>query len=49
LKRACIEARYRSAYQITGAQLECLGTRIKELQRLAKEICEAKIESYLSA
>jgi HEPN domain-containing protein len=49
LKRAYIEARYSSAYQITKAQLEYLGERVQELQRLAKEICEAKIESYLSA
>jgi uncharacterized protein len=49
LKRAYIEARYSSAYQITKAQLEYLGQRVQELQRLAQEICEAKIESYLSA
>ncbi len=48
LKRAYIEARYSSAYQITKTQLEYLGERVKELQRLAQEICEAKIESYLS-
>jgi predicted nucleotidyltransferase/HEPN domain-containing protein len=48
LKRAYIEARYSSAYQITETQLEYLGARVTELQRLAQEICEAKIESYLS-
>ncbi len=48
LKRAYIEARYSPAYQITKAQLEYLGARVKELQRLAKEICAARIESYLS-
>jgi len=48
LKRAYIEARYSSAYQITKTQLEYLGERVQELQRLAKEICEAKIESYVS-
>jgi len=49
LKRAYIEARYSSAYKITKAQLEYLGERVQELQRLAKKICEARIESYLSA
>jgi predicted transcriptional regulator len=49
LKRAYIEARHSSAYQITKEQLEYLGARVQELQRLAQEICEAKIESYLSA
>jgi len=48
LKRAYIEARYSSAYQITKAQLEYLGERVTELQRLAQEICAARIESYLS-
>jgi HEPN domain-containing protein/predicted nucleotidyltransferase len=48
LKRAYIEARYSSAYQITKAQLEYLGERVKELQELTKKICEARIESYLS-
>jgi predicted transcriptional regulator len=49
LKRAYIEARHSSAYQITKKQLEYLGARVQELQRLAQEICEAKIESFLSA
>lgn len=48
LKRAYIEARYSFAYAITKAQLEYLGQRVKELQRLTKEICEARIASYLS-
>jgi HEPN domain-containing protein len=48
LKRAYIEARYSSAYQITKTQLEYLAGRVRKLQRLTKKICEAKIESYLS-
>ncbi len=48
LKRAYIEARYSSAYQITKTQLEYLGERVKKLQDLTEKICEAKIESYLS-
>jgi len=49
LKRAYIEARYSSAYQITRAQLEYLARRVRKLQRLTKKICQARIESYLSA
>jgi HEPN domain-containing protein len=49
LKRAYIEARYSSAYQITREQLEYLAERVRKLQDLTKKICEARIESYLSA
>ena len=49
LKRAYVEARYNPAYKITKAQLEYLAERVRKLQRLTKKICEAKIESYLSA
>ena len=49
LKRAYIEARYSSAYQITKEQLEYLAQRVRNLQDLTKKICEARIESYLSA
>jgi hypothetical protein len=38
-----------SGYKITKAQLEYLAGRVRKLQRLTKKICEAKIESYLSA
>jgi len=48
LRRAYVEARYNPAYQITKAQLEYLGQRVRKLQRLTKKICEAKIESYMS-
>jgi predicted nucleotidyltransferase/HEPN domain-containing protein len=49
LRRAYVEARYNPGYQITKAQLECLAGRVRKLQRLTKKICEAKIESCLSA
>jgi predicted nucleotidyltransferase/HEPN domain-containing protein len=49
LRRAYVEARYNPGYQITKAQLEYLAGRVRKLQRLTKKICEAKIESYLSA
>jgi predicted transcriptional regulator len=49
LKRAYVEARYNPGYRITKAQLEYLTERVKKLQRLTKKVCEARIESYLSA
>ena len=36
-------------YRIIKAQLEYLAERVKKLQRLTKKICQARIESYLSA
>jgi hypothetical protein len=36
-------------YKITKAQLEYLAQRVRKLQRLTKKICQARIESYLSA
>jgi predicted nucleotidyltransferase/HEPN domain-containing protein len=49
LKRAYVEARYNPGYKITREQLEYLAERVKKLQDLTKKICEARIESYLSA
>jgi predicted nucleotidyltransferase/HEPN domain-containing protein len=49
LKRAYVEARYNPGYKITKAQLEYLGQRVRKLRRLTKKICDARIESYLSA
>jgi hypothetical protein len=49
LKRAYVEARYNPGYKIAKAQLEYLAQRVKKLQRLTKRICQARIESYLSA
>ena len=49
LKRAYVEARYNPGYKITKEQLEYLAQRVQKLQDLTKKICEARIESYLSA
>jgi predicted nucleotidyltransferase/HEPN domain-containing protein len=49
LKRAYVEARYNPGYKITKSQLEYLAERARKLQHLTKKICEARIESYLSA
>jgi HEPN domain-containing protein/predicted nucleotidyltransferase len=48
LKRAYVEARYNPGYKITKAQLEYLAERVRKLQRLAKRVCQARIEAYLS-
>ncbi len=47
LKKAYIDARYNENYKITKNQLEYLATRVKQLQRLTKEICKEKIESFV--
>jgi HEPN domain-containing protein/predicted nucleotidyltransferase len=49
LRRAYVEARYNPGYKITEGQLGYLAQRVKKLQDLTKKICEARIESYLSA
>ncbi len=49
LKRAYVEARYNPGYKITKEQLEYLAQRVQKLQDLTKKICEARIESCLSA
>ena len=49
LKRAYVEARYNPGYKITKEQLDYLAQRVQKLQDLTKKVCEARIESYLSA
>jgi hypothetical protein len=49
LKLAYIEARYNPAHRITKPQLEYLGERVKKLRRLTERICQARIESCVSA
>jgi predicted nucleotidyltransferase/HEPN domain-containing protein len=49
LKRAYVEARYNPGYKIAREQLEYLAERVQRLQDLTKRICQARIESYLSA
>ena len=47
LKKAYIDARYKKDYKITRKQLEYLAKRVKLLQRLTKQICKEKIESFV--
>ncbi len=46
LNEAYVKARYDSHYKITKEQLEYLADRVKILQRLTKQICREKIESF---
>ncbi len=47
LKKAYIDARYNPKYKITKKELEYLSGQVKKLQRLTKEICKERIESYV--
>lgn len=46
LKKAYIDARYKREYKITKQELEYLSGRVRKLQKLTKEVCKEKIESY---
>lgn len=46
LKKAYIDARYNPKYKITKKELEYLAERVRKLQRLTKEVCKERIESY---
>ena len=46
LKKAYIDARYNPNYKITKSELEYLAGRVRKLQRLTKEVCKERIESY---
>ena len=46
LQKAYIDARYNPKSKITKKELEYLAERVKKLQRLTKEICKERIESY---
>ncbi len=46
LQKAYIDARYNRNYKITKKELEYLAERVKKLQRVTKEVCKEKIESY---
>ena len=46
LRKAYIDARYNRKYKVTKKELEYLAGRVKKLQRLTKEICKERIESY---
>lgn len=47
LQKAYIDARYNPKYKITKKELEYLGGRVKKLQRLTKDVCKERIESYV--
>ena len=46
LQKAYIDARYNRDYKITKKELEYLAERVKKLQRVTKEVCKERIESY---
>jgi HEPN domain-containing protein/predicted nucleotidyltransferase len=46
LQKAYIDARYNRNYKITKKELEYLAERVKKLQRVTKEVCKERIESY---
>jgi predicted nucleotidyltransferase/HEPN domain-containing protein len=43
LREAYVKARYSRHYRITGEQLEWLSSRIEQLQRVVRELCEERI------
>jgi uncharacterized protein len=47
LRKAYIDARYNPKYKITQKELEYLGGRVKKLQKLTREVCKKRIESYV--
>ena len=49
LKRAYVDARYSPHYAITPEQLAWLDERIAELQRVVRDICEARIAELKAA
>ena len=46
LDYAYIGARYDRDYKITREELEYLAERVQELQKITKDVCKAKIESF---
>jgi uncharacterized protein len=46
LRKAYIDARYSQKYKVTKKELEYLAERVKKLQRVTKEVCKERIESY---
>ncbi|HST20375.1 MAG TPA: HEPN domain-containing protein [Blastocatellia bacterium] len=46
LRKAYTEARYNRNYKITKKELEYLAARVKKLQKVTKEVCKERIESY---
>jgi len=46
LRKGYIDARYNPKYKITKKELEYLAERVKKLQRVTREVCKERIESY---
>lgn len=46
LRKAYVDARYNPNYQITGAELEQLALRVKELRSMGEALCNEKIASF---
>lgn len=46
LKKAYIDARYKASYKIKKAELNYLAERVQKLQKLTKEVCKKKINSF---
>ena len=46
LKRAYVDARYNMAYKITTCELQTLAMRVRKLQKITEDVCQAKIESF---
>ena len=49
LRRAYVDARYSPHYKITAEELAWLGERVNVLQRLVREVCEAKLAALRAA
>ncbi len=47
LKKAYIDARYKASYKIKKAELKYLAERVQKLQKLTKQICKKKINSFV--
>lgn len=47
LRKGYIDARYNPKYKVTRKELEYLAERVKKLQRVTKEVCKERIESYV--
>ena len=46
LQKAYIDARYNPKYKITKKELEYPAGRVKKLQRLTREVCKERIQTY---
>jgi hypothetical protein len=49
LRRAYVEARYNPGYKITSDQLQYLAECVEALQRLTRQICKKKIDSFVTS